>query len=404
MSKSPASFAQRSLKKLHFDHKEMDYYLSWVIGRQIYDGSEHAECMAVATRIIGGDPHSWQHEWRVLAAEVERFAQELQSRGDVVNARKAWLRATTYHRAPLFMLDPADEAFRPAWRKMQSCFRQAAALFNPPVESIEVAYQGQTLAGYVWKPDTSNVKRPALIVIGGIETFAEDCYFMVGHSAAQRGYNTITIDLPGQGLTPDIGLTFGAKMGPPVKAVMDYALSRADVDAEQVAVFGFSWGGHVVLKGAQFDSRITALIANPPMPDVFRAALAQQGGQNKSDPIAKLVFKQIAWRMGLKISLNPRDIARRFGKAYDYLFHGKADLRQISCPALLLAGEGEAPITLQIAQECLGQLPNPRKELHIFTAEQNGEAHCQIDNLALPNGVMYEWLNSVFNPPHATER
>lgn len=73
--------------------------------------------------------------------------------------------------------------------------------------------------------------------------------------------------------------------------------------------------------------------------------------------------------MGLKISFNPRDIARRFGKAYDYFVHGKADPRQINCLAL--------------------------KKLVIFTREQGGEAHCQVNNLGLPNGVMFDWLDEV---------
>ncbi len=38
-------------------------------------------------------------------------------------------------------------------------------------------------------------------------------------------------------------------------------------------------------------------------------------------------------------------------------------------------GEGEAPITLQIARECFEQLPNPGKKLVIFTKEEGGERH-----------------------------
>ncbi len=86
-------------------------------------------------------------------------------------------------------------------------------------------------------------------------------------------------------------------------------------------------------------------------------------------------------------------------KAYDYLVYGTSDPRQISCPTLCLAGEGEAPITLQIARECFAQLPHPLKKLVIFTREEGGEAHCQVNNLALPNGVMFDWLDTVFGNP-----
>ena len=79
---------------------------------------------------------------------------------------------------------------------------------------------------------------------------------------------------------------------------------------------------------------LRAIIANPPMPDVFRSVLAQQKGHNRHDPISRTAFDQIVWRFGLKISFNPRDIAARFGKAWDYLTNGRVDVSRIACPAL----------------------------------------------------------------------
>jgi pimeloyl-ACP methyl ester carboxylesterase len=267
---------------------------------------------------------------------------------------------------------------------------------NRQYKPFEVSFQGKPLLGYFWPVAKASRPCPTLIVIGGIETFAEDCYFMIGPSGRQRGYHVLTVDLPGQGTNPAQGLYFEARMERAVQVVVDEALRRPAIDADRLALFGFSWGGHIVFKAAQHDPRIKALIANPAMPNVFRAALAQQKSRNRSDPIAKLVFAQIAWRMGLKLSLNVGDLARRVAKAYDYLLHGKADPTQIRCPTLCLAGEGEAPITLQIARECFAQLPHPLKKLVIFSKAEGGEAHCQVNNLALPNRVLFDWLDAVF--------
>jgi pimeloyl-ACP methyl ester carboxylesterase len=396
MAPGQTGIAQRSAETLYFGHKDMDYYLLWIIGRQIYDGSDANACLETAARITNGDAASWQRAWSDLAHRAEEQAQAAQARQEVATARSAYLRACTYHRAPLFVRAPHDPAFHNSWQKMQACFRAAASRFDPPIEPIEVPFGGQRLSGYFWKGDSSDQPRPTLLVIGGIETFAEDCYFITGHTGTQRGYNLMTVDLPGQGTNPDRGLFFGARVEGPVRAAIDYALSRPDVDADRLALFGFSWGGHIVFKAAQHDRRIKAMIANPAMPNVFRAALAQQQGHSRNDPIARLVFDQIVWRMGLKISFNPRDIARRFAKAYDYLVHGTADPRKIHCPTLCLAGEGEAPITLQIARECFAQLPHPAKKLVVFTEAEGGAAHCQVNNLALPNGVMFDWLEAVF--------
>ena len=397
MNIKQTAIAQRSQKKLYFEHQDMDYYFSWIVGRQIYDGSESGECFAIASHIVDGDPESWQQAWGRLAQRVEAEAEIALSQGDLDCAKKSYLRACTYYRAPLFIMAPSDPAFYEGWRMMQHCFQKAATLFDPPIEVIQVPFRGTLLLGYLWTVDDSGQQRPTVIIIGGLETFIEDCYFMVGQSSAQRGYNAIAVDLPGQGMNPWSGLVFEARMGGAVKAVVDYALTRSEVDPDRLALFGFSWGGHIVFKGAQSDRRIKALMAKPAMPDVFRAALAQQGQHGRGDRVGKIVFDQIAWRFGLRISLKPRDLWRRMAKAYDYLVHGKARPSQLQCPTLCMAGEGEPNITLKIARECYAQLPSSLKKLVIFTREEGGEAHCQINNLALLSRTMFGWLDGIFS-------
>jgi len=36
-----------------------------------------------------------------------------------------------------------------------------------------------------------------------------------------------------------------------------------------------------------------------------------------------------------------------------------------------------------------------QKRLVIFTKEQGGEAHCQVNNHELPNRVVFDWLDAV---------
>jgi hypothetical protein len=80
---------------------------------------------------------------------------------------------------------------------------------------------------------------------------------------------------------------------------------------------------------------------------------------------------------------------------YDYLMHGKADCKRISCATLCIAGEGEAAITHQMANKCFAELPHPQKKLLILTVEEGGEAHCQVNNLPLLNRVIFDWLELV---------
>lgn len=395
MANQESSFVQRSRSKIHFQHEDMDYYLSWIMGRHIYAGSDPEECLETASRIEDGDPDSWRAEWTRTAERVEAEADRAKARGERARARGGYLRACSYYRAPLFIMKADHPAFVDLAEKMRSCFRSAVEMSDSPLETVEVPYQGERLVGYFGTVGEHSAPRPLFVIVGGIETFAEDCYFMIGPTALQHGYSILTVDLPGQGFNPFAGVYFGAKMHLPMEAVLDYALGRPDVEGHDLVVYGFSWGGHIVFKAGEHDRRINALIANPPMPNVFRASLAQQQGHDRDDPIAQRVFLQIAWRMGLKISFNPADIARRFGKAYDYLFHGRADARQIECPTLCLAGEAEAPITLEIARETMGKLPHPDSRLKIFTDQDGSSAHCQVDNLDVPNQAIFDWLGSL---------
>src|SRR5688500_12605027 len=100
MTTGATAIAQRSAETLYFDHRDMDYYLSWIVGRQIYGGSDTNECMETAARIQNGDAESWQRAWIDLAGRVEEQALAARARQDAAATRAAYLRACTYYRAP----------------------------------------------------------------------------------------------------------------------------------------------------------------------------------------------------------------------------------------------------------------------------------------------------------------
>jgi len=52
MEKSRSPIAQRSLERVYFHHKDMDYYFSWILGREIFDGNQPDECFETADRVI----------------------------------------------------------------------------------------------------------------------------------------------------------------------------------------------------------------------------------------------------------------------------------------------------------------------------------------------------------------
>ncbi len=213
------------------------------------------------------DLESWVHEWGALAARVESEGAKALQRGHKVSAREAYLRAYTYHRTATLCLRVTDPRFRITWQTMRSCFRRSAELFDPPIEPVEIPYEGSALPAYFVSASGDEERRPTVIVIGGGETFCEELYFWGGAAAAQRGYNALLVDMPGQGATAFEGMHHRHDVEVPMGAVMDYLEERSEVDPERVAAYGLSLGGYIVLRSASYEERIKACAVSTPLVD-----------------------------------------------------------------------------------------------------------------------------------------
>jgi len=94
-------------------------------------------------------------------------------------------------------------------------------------------------------------------------------FFFIGPETIRRGYNFLTVDIPGQGLLPAEGQFFRPDTEVPLRKVVDYALSRQEVDPERLAMYGISGGGYYVPRAAAFDKRIRAIILNSAVVDGY---------------------------------------------------------------------------------------------------------------------------------------
>ncbi len=97
---------------------------------------------------------------------------------------------------------PTDPHFKERAQKSRSLVKQPGAFLDPPLEYFEIPYEGTALPGYFRKAAAGTKPMKTLIMVGGGETFAEDLYFYIDSQANERGWNFMTVDLPGQGLLP----------------------------------------------------------------------------------------------------------------------------------------------------------------------------------------------------------
>lgn len=210
----------------------MDFYFAWILSHQGEGGSAFGECFYAASHVKDGDPESWYTAWLEIARRVESQATHALEKGRRVSAREAYLRAFTYYQSAAIFIRPRDQRLREAWQKAQWCFRQAAAHFSSTIEPIQFPFEGKSLPGYFLRGNDGDRKMPTLI------------FFRTDYEV-------------------------------PIKAVVDYAITRSEVNADHLGLFGISGGGYMVTRAVTFEKRIKTCIASAPIIDIYRLVTAE---------------------------------------------------------------------------------------------------------------------------------
>ena len=149
------------------------------LAHAVYGGADFGEYMATARRVTVGDGDSWYREWTETADRVSAIAEASEAKGHKVSAREAYLRASNYYRTsyPFLYGAPVDPRLVEAFERETAAFHRAAALFDPPVEPVEIPYQGTTLPGYFYRVDDSNERRLTLIGGSGYDSTIQEAHF-----------------------------------------------------------------------------------------------------------------------------------------------------------------------------------------------------------------------------------
>jgi pimeloyl-ACP methyl ester carboxylesterase len=392
--------AHETCVRYRFKDADMDFtFGSLVLGATVNHGCEIGEAFRTAANIKDGDAASWQEEWAKTARLVETRGEQSLTRGHRVSARDQLQRASYYYRLALLAMLPADPRLREYARKSRSLLKKAGELFDPPLEYFEIPFEGTVLPGFFRKARKAAAGAEpvqTLIMIGGGETFAEDLFFYIGPQAYDRGYNFMTVDLPGQGLLPLEGKIFRRDMQVPMKAVVDYALGRPEVDRERLAVYGYSGGGGFVPQAAMHDQRIKAIVMNACVVDARALFATMPVVKATREEIASWstfhgnTVKNVCWRWGVPMDQPAGLVEANQGFRFDPA--------KVAVPALVIVGEGEyqSQEVKRQQQLCLDNLANPRKKFVVTPAIEGAANHCVMENRSLMSQVVFDWLDELF--------
>jgi alpha-beta hydrolase superfamily lysophospholipase len=389
-----------------FQDRSFGFEFIRILGHAYGGGADLGECISTARAIREGDDRSWYEQWSRTADRVASNARDYEKSGHRVSARQAYLRASNYYRAAGFYLH--DKAGLPlaleTSRKGRECFHQAIAL-SSEVECVQIPYQGIHLPGYFIKATGEPGKAPLLIVHSGFDGTAEEEYFEVGKPARERGYHCLIFEGPGQGaVIREQGLPFRYDWESVVTPVVDYAVTRPDVDRDGIALMGISMGGYLAPRAAAFEHRLKACVANGGIFDfsatVYRMFSPEQlqgikeapqefevglRGAMKTDTNTRWFFNNGMYTFGVDSPVEFLESVKR------YSLEGVA--QQITCPTLVVESEDDQFMKGQ-AKQLFEELECP-KTLMLFTREEAAQAHCQEGAVAVSNARIFNWLDQV---------
>ncbi len=363
------------------------------LGGAPWGGGEIGEVHRVGLRLRErlGDDGAWWQEWTRLAEAVEARGRERAAAGRRASAAAYLFRAAHYYHVGERFLQPKTAEGLAAYRRGVTAFRDAAAATRRPrIEPVEVPYEGTSLPALFVHPEGARGRAPALVFLDGFDVTKEIQYFKGVPDLVARGIACLIVDGPGNGEAIRFrNLPLHHETERYATAAWEYLAARPEIDAARIGVMALSLGGYYAPRAAAFEPRFAACIA--------------WGAQWDYHAVWKDRLERLARGEALSLSVPWQHLLWVFGvttpaQALERLEGFRLDgvAQKIRCPFLLVHGEGDAQIPLATAQTCFDAVGSARKTFKVFTREEGGSHHCQVDNVSIGVAYMWDWLEEAF--------
>src|SRR5918994_4298977 len=215
----------------------------------------------VAQRVKPYNLESWYSEWSAMAAKNEELAAGFVNEQRKVTAHEFYLRAADFYPRALVYLPDRDPRMLPTYGKLKETFEKAWGLVPAPFERMQIQYEGHLLeAVFVSGRGRAGARLPVVYNYGGADGILLRGEDGGAGQYVRRGMHFIDVDGPGHG-----GALREKKLYAPAdservaQAVIDYLVTRADVDPERIGLHGSSMGGYSGPRCATAEKRIKAV-------------------------------------------------------------------------------------------------------------------------------------------------
>jgi dienelactone hydrolase len=404
--KSENATATGSTAIHHYFFKDPTFEMIFLtsLGRAYHFGGNVGKVLYLTRQVEDGNFESAYLAFRQAGDEAKLLAEESASGGHKESARQAYLWAQNFYDSASYFIDGSKDPtrFLPTWELLYDCWLKAAPLFEPVIEPVRIPYENTELHGFFLRGSGTSKKRPLLILCNGSDGSLLDMWLWGGAGALARGYDCLTFDGPGQGHALwKQKLYFRPDWEKVISPVIDYAISRPEVDPKRIAIQGISQGGYWVPRAAAFEKRIAAAIADPGVVDVSTSwtvslppqllALLKSGHKAEFDGFLTKALNPAA-KANLAFRMRPFGFTSYYDTykaVLEYNLRGVAD--QITCPLLITEPVNEAYWPGQ-SQQLYDLLKSPKALVH-FSESDGADLHCEPKGTGLRDLHVFNWLD-----------
>jgi len=392
------SEAQEELSFTYFpDNYRWSHGLLIGLNMAPWGGAEIGEVNRIGLRLKAhvGDDDAWFREWTREARTVEERGRERIAQGFPKSGAQYLRRASAYYHVGERFLQPKSAAGNEAYRRGVQAFRDAAALIKRPrIESVEIPYGKTSLpALYVHaEPANGGGPVPAMVFFDGLDVTKEIQYLKGVADLVARGIACLIVDGPGNGESIRFrNLYLRHDTEHYATPVFDWLSKRAEIDAKRIGVMAISLGGYYAPRAAAFEPRFACCLAWGAQWDYQKIWRDRFERLKRADtPSLSVASQHISW------VLNASSQEDALEKLAPFKLDGA--VQKIACPFLMLHGEGDEQIPLPEARKCFDAVGSRDKTFKLFTREEGGYHHCQIDNQSICSAYMWDWLEQVLEP------
>lgn len=362
-----------------------------------WGGAEIGEINRIGLRLKDqpGDDDAWFREWAREARTVEERGRARLAEGFGASGAKYLQRASAYYHVGERFLQPKSAEGNDAYMRGVHCLRDAAKhIRRPRLEHVEVPYGTTSLpAVFVHaEPANRSGKVPAMVFFDGLDVTKEIQYFKGVADLAERGIACLIVDGPGNGESirfRDLYLRHDTEHY--ATPVFDYLAARPEVDPKRIGVMAISLGGYYAPRAAAMEPRYACCVAWGAQWDYQKIWLDRFERLARADtPSLSVAAQHILWVLNAS---SQEDALKRLAP-----FKLDGVVQKIACPFLMLHGEGDEQIPMSEAQKCFDAVGSKNKTMKVFTREEGGYHHCQIDNQSICSAFMWDWLERVLEP------